>query len=413
MISKRRIASLLLAAAVTFSATFSVSSPMTAGAASLSDLQNKLSRLQKEEQALKKELATYKNDLNKQQEYVKSLNSQIANTTQQIDLMMEQIESLEQQVRRKQEDIDQAEREIQQKQDSIANQFTMLRLRLRAIAKSGNLTSLQMLLSSDDYVEYLIKDKVSRRVSQHDQQLIDEMELELTAISDAKERLEQEKGQLEAQKQQIEELKAKADEKKRSQEAMYAEVNRVIKKLQSQMNTVAQELEKTNAEMEKLDKEIKRLIQNTKSTGNYTDGTMYWPVPAVRYISSPFGTRWGKLHRGIDIANSPTTPAYGQDIVAAADGVVIYTNKSGYGGGYGLYIVIDHGLDSKGRKITTLYAHCSKVLVSEGDKVVGGKTVIGKVGSTGNSTGPHLHFEVRVDGTAVDPIANGYVKTSK
>ena len=120
--------------------------------------------------------------------------------------------------------------------------------------------------------------------------------------------------------------------------------------------------------------------------------------------------RWGKLHKGIDIANG-SIPIYGQNIVAAADGVVIYANKTNsWGGGYGYYIMIDHGKDSKGRTITTLYAHNSKVHVSVGDKVTGGKTVIAQAGSSGNVTGPHLHFEVRVNGTCVDPIANGYLK---
>jgi murein DD-endopeptidase MepM/ murein hydrolase activator NlpD len=118
------------------------------------------------------------------------------------------------------------------------------------------------------------------------------------------------------------------------------------------------------------------------------------------------------MHRGIDIANG-SIPIYGQNIVAAADGVVIYANKSGYGGGYGLFVMIDHGLDSRGRRIVTLYAHCSQVLVNVGDKVTGGQSVIAKAGASGNVTGPHLHFEVRVDGTAVDPIANGYVSRSK
>ena len=91
--------------------------------------------------------------------------------------------------------------------------------------------------------------------------------------------------------------------------------------------------------------------------------------------------------------------------------MVIYSNYSNtWGGGYGYYTMVDHGVDSKGRKIVTLYAHCSKMYARVGDKVVGGQTVLALAGSTGDVTGPHLHFEVRVNGTAVDPIANGYVK---
>ena len=137
---------------------------------------------------------------------------------------------------------------------------------------------------------------------------------------------------------------------------------------------------------------------------------MYWPVPTVRAISSYWGERWNKIHRGIDIANGPVK-VYGQNIVAAADGTVIlsnYTSTWGYGwsSGYGYSCVIEHGKNSAGQTVTTLYAHCSEMYARVGQKVVGGKTVIGKAGNTGNVTGPHLHFEVRLNGKSVNPYPN-------
>ena len=150
------------------------------------------------------------------------------------------------------------------------------------------------------------------------------------------------------------------------------------------------------------------MADDTSYNGKYKGGTMEWPVPAVHNISSGFGYRWGTLHKGIDIANG-SVPIYGKNIVAAADGKVIYTNTSGWGGGYGLFVMVDHGNDSKGRHIVTLYAHMSAVLVKTGDIVAAGATVLGRAGATGNVTGPHLHFEVRVNGTPVDPFSNGYL----
>lgn len=138
---------------------------------------------------------------------------------------------------------------------------------------------------------------------------------------------------------------------------------------------------------------------------------MYWPVPAVKNIASPFGTRYlggHSFHKGIDISEG-FVPVYGKPIYAAADGVVIsainYANTSGFG----YYVVIDHGYDENGVKITTLYAHCSEILVSAGQAVIGGETVIARAGDTGDAFGPHLHFEVWENGVAVDPVGNGYV----
>ena len=137
---------------------------------------------------------------------------------------------------------------------------------------------------------------------------------------------------------------------------------------------------------------------------------MFWPVPAVRNISSFYGMRWGRLHKVIDIANG-SVPVYGQNIVAAASGTVIYENHTNsWGGGYGYYLIVDHGLDKNGKKISTLYAHCSKIFARVGQKVTGGQTVLALAGATGDVTGPHLHFEVRENGTAVNPIAKGYIK---
>ena len=138
---------------------------------------------------------------------------------------------------------------------------------------------------------------------------------------------------------------------------------------------------------------------------------MLWPTPTCRVITSSFKYReqFGRWHNGLDIACYGD--AEGEPIVAAAAGKVRYANHyDTWGGGYGLYMMIDHGYDSEGRRILTVYAHCSEVLVYEGLEVEAGD-LIGYVGDTGNSYGAHLHFEVQVDGVAVDPVSNGYLST--
>lgn len=142
--------------------------------------------------------------------------------------------------------------------------------------------------------------------------------------------------------------------------------------------------------------EIGEATKGKDTVGRDTGGRMVWPVPGFAGITSHFGWRKdpiepGKIayHTGIDIGAN-----HGSNIVAAADGVV---KSAGWRGAYGLLVIIDHG-----NGIETYYAHCSQILVNEGDTVKM-QSVIAKVGSTGRSTGPHLHFEVRKNGTPVDP----------
>ncbi len=147
----------------------------------------------------------------------------------------------------------------------------------------------------------------------------------------------------------------------------------------------------------------KNLIYNDLygASDEYVGGEFMWPVPGYGYISSPYGYRtWSngyvEFHNGIDIAKGSQSSIMGAAIVASNDGVVI---RAAYNaGGYGYYIIIDHG---GGRM--TVYGHCNTLLVRVNDIVIQGET-IATVGSTGNSTGPHLHFEIRINGSNVNPV---------
>ncbi len=154
--------------------------------------------------------------------------------------------------------------------------------------------------------------------------------------------------------------------------------------------------EAAEAAEEKLIRDNKNAFQYSSNPVSYDGGQFMWPVPSTRYITSPYGYRihpvynYKKFHSGIDIGAS-----YGVDIVAAADGTVTLATTNG---GYGKCVIINHGSG-----ITTLYAHNSQLLVSNGQSVTRGQ-VVAKAGSTGVSTGPHLHFEVRVNGSTTDPM---------
>ena len=362
----------------------------TASAATKAELDQKLETLKKQETQLKNQLADAKNDLTASQHRKNLIDSQIANAKQQIDLLDSQVASVETQIAK-------AESEIADKKASIADTREKLGARMRAIAKRGNVSTLQMLLDTENYTDYLLKTKAMKLIAERDQATIDAYEAEMVKISAEQDALEEKKAELES-------TRAASTAKKKELDTLYAAAQSEVRKLQSTVSGYDSQLAAKKKEMEATEREITKLIQSTASTGKYNAKMMYWPVPTVRAVSSVFGSRWGTMHRGIDIANGPV-PITGQNIVAAADGVVIYANStSNWGGGFGYYCIVDHGLDSKGRSVTTLYAHCSVMYARVGQKVVGGKTVLAKAGSTGNVTGPHLHFEVRLNGLSVNPL---------
>ncbi len=135
---------------------------------------------------------------------------------------------------------------------------------------------------------------------------------------------------------------------------------------------------------------------SSNSSSSYTTGSsgmFAWPLPYTHTLTSTFGTRWGRLHGGLDISDGGV---YGQPIYASASGTVTFSG--GDNSGYGNYVIIDHGSG-----YTTLYGHCSSLVAVTGQYVNQGD-LIGYVGSTGNSTGPHLHFEIRLNGEKMDPL---------
>lgn len=372
-----------------------------AAAATISD---QIKQLEKEQADLKKQIASAKSDLADSKKTRDLYNSQIRNVQKQIDLLDKQVEDLDAQIKSKNATIADLETQVAANEKEAATVRKMLGERLNAIMKRGNFSTLQLLMNMDNYADYLVRAKLMEKVSEHDQKSIEELEKRLAEITDTEKKVQDEKAAVEAKKQEVETLRASSTGKKKELNTLYTAANAAYKQ-------DAAEVEALNKELEKTDADIKKLLASLNSSGSYVATSMFWPVPTVRALSSYFGTRWGRAHRGVDIANG-SIPIYGQNIVAAADGTVIYANStSTWGGGYGYYCMVDHGRDSKGRQVVTLYAHCSVMYARVGQKVVGGQTVLAKAGNTGNVTGPHLHFEVRLNGTAVDPL-KGYISVN-
>ena len=375
---------------------------MTASAKTLEELQQEASEINAR---LKKD----QNDQQDKQAELDDLNEKISNIKEQIQAYADQIKAKNAEIDALNQQISDKEAELDQRQADLQEQFTMLRERLNAVAKSGNVTTLQMLTDSDSYVDYLIKTKMMERISENDQKLMDEIEAEIESINGERENLENQKQSKQEEESSVQAMKNEKTSKSAELESDYAQLTSEKNQLDTAVSNDKSDQAAKTAEIAAKEKELQNATSGKSVAGKYKGGTMFWPVPTVHNISSGYGYRWGTLHKGVDISEGEV-PIYGEDIVAAADGVVIYVNDSStWGGGYGYHVIIDHGADSNGNRITTLYAHCSAIDVSVGQRVVGGQTVIAQAGATGDVTGPHLHFEVRVNGIAVDPIKNGYL----
>lgn len=334
------------------------------------------------------------------------IEEQIAAQIEEIELNQKIIDQMDAEIADINYEIGQMQVAIAEKEAQSAARMDELCSRLRAISKTGTLTSMvQMLLSSNNYTEYLIKSKAMERITAHTESLMAQLEEEMALINKDREAMEIKKAEVNEKRRPIAELQAENHLKKQELEARYSERNAVTDRLHQNIDKYNADIQHAKEEAAALQDQINQSIGlGYGSNLTYGAGSMSKPS-TCRLISSLYGPRWGVNHDGIDFCDSG---CYGSPIFAAADGVVSY---SGWFGGYGYTVMIDHGTDSNGNNVTTLYAHSSALYVSQGETVGAGQA-IAAIGSTGDSTGPHLHFEVRLNGWAVDPIGYGYVSAS-
>lgn len=403
------------------------------------DLQTQHEDLQTQQE----ELAAQRDDtaasLEQQQEQSAIIREQIDTKSAEIAVGEQLLAVLDSEIAQKQADIEQKETDIASLEQEVTDNQQTLRMRLRAISKKSVFSSfVQYLLGNSSYTNYLIGFKMTERVSEHDQALLDQLELDIQSIEHAKNTLKTDKAALEIERTQAADVQENMKADKESLQILYNESDALANEMAQHVEYLDQQIAETVEQQQALQNEIDNVIariiaaeeerrrreeeerkkaeangEEYESSGGlvFGAGSMTWPTPTCNLITSSFKWRefTGTWHKGIDTACYGD--AEGEPVVAAADGVVVTANdQDEWGMGYGYYMMIDHGDDSEGRRIITIYAHCSRIDISEGDTVEAGQQ-IGLVGNTGNSYGAHLHFEVVVDGTAVDPISNGYLST--
>lgn len=400
-VSTTRSLALLCALVMIVASLFSVT---TVSADEVADKREELNQLKQEQEELEKEIDSLGDSVDDQQKKVNGLWAQVNNLGKQIDGYRTKIDALDKQIKEQEARIAQLTDDIKAKEDELEAIIAKLKKRLHAMEKTGNYSPLQLLMSTASYEDYLLKNKIVQSIAKHDQGLIDKAEEEKAAIEKARTELEDKKKETEAEKKEQEESKSKLDAQYSQYDDTYTRAKNAQIALEKKLGTYEKKLAQVKRAEDELDREIAALLNGTPPTSTY-GGKMYWPAPGMNVISSPFGYRNSGFHGGTDIWGYG---CLGKPIVAAASGTVIKAQSMHYS--YGNFVMIDHGLDSAGRRIVTLYAHMRySPSVSVGQSVTGGSTQLGVIGNTGESYGAHLHFEVRVDNVRVDAVKNGYI----
>ena len=319
------------------------------------------------------------------------IDAQINNTIEQIDVLDERIALME-------ERISQKEKEMEKKQEEIDALNALFKERMNAMYRAGdNMNTLGLLLGADSYSQFLMRAEVVSSVAEHDQTLMAQLAAEKAELEEIQEGIQSDKQDVESDRTTMEEKKADLGTQMEQANARMQDIAAMEREFLANKEAMQAQMKEVQAEIDRIFQEI-----NRESQSPYVGGEMLWPAPSLSQITCEFGPRFGgsDYHTGIDISGSG---AYGATIVAANSGTVKVANTSftdGYG--YGKYVIVDHG-----GGMQTLYAHCSALNVTVGQYVSRGEK-IAEVGSTGWSTGPHVHFEVRKDGSSVNPI--GYLQ---
>lgn len=356
-----------------------------------SDLSGDLADLQKERERLEKELNKIENKRDSELEKKEIIDKQINTVREEIDIANKQLNTLN-------DELEQANDRLDEVSNEYAEAFEQSKDYIRLAYEGGTVSNIEIILSSGSIREFITRLEIVSEIMSYQRSMIKKLKESKEAIESTQQSIQDKQ-----QKQQAvtDALKSKENVLNTKQAASDAMVDSFNEK-EDELSTMLEEVERLEAELQaEIRKQLAEANRNPDS-GNanipVSDGFLYPLDTKWRIITSPFGNRVHpttgvyKLHTGVDIAGSGI---YGASIYASKSGTVL---KGGSHRAYGNYCLINHGDGT-----ATLYAHMSTLMTSVGSTVTQGQ-IIGKVGSTGYSTGPHLHFEILVNGEYVNPL---------
>ncbi|MBQ3847625.1 MAG: peptidoglycan DD-metalloendopeptidase family protein [Clostridia bacterium] len=384
---KYLIGSLLICVTVAFAAVFLCISGFSS--TSLEDLQNEIENKQNQSENIAEKINNLKDQKKSTEKTAAQNEAELARLRKELSKEYTEKEKALEELNDLKSTIEELDGSIAETQAKYEKNVTEFLERARIMYRYSDYSTLELVLESKNVLDFSTRANMYKHMISYDTNFLQEIE-------DLKNDLDSKKAYQESIKNDkesiITEINAMIAYLKASEENTLANYNSNINKLES----LKEQQEKLEKEEAVLDAKIKLLMAESKKY-TYEGGKMLWPAPSWTRISDVFGYRsvhpitgLPAFHGGIDIA-----APYGSNILAAAGGKVVVVS---YSSGSGNYIVVDHG-----GGIMTMYAHASKIVAKVGDTVKRGQ-VIALVGSTGASTGNHLHFEVRVDNTKVDPL---------
>ena len=383
-----KIIILILCVILLISSTFNISFAVTQDDAN--QVKEKINETEKQRQAVEASMSEVMKE-------IQALEGDIAAVEFNLQTLQTDLRELEGSILTLQENLNNAIKEYEERRETA-------RSRMLAQYKYGNTTFLDVLLHSTSLTDFLSNYYMVEQILNVDEDFLDELEKEREQIEKDKVELEEKKQKVETEKKEVEKQKVSLTNKKN-------EKNKKVATLGTQEAELQKQKEEYYAEYNKIQEELSRIArENAKNTtASYTGGILQFPCPNYAFVSSGFGGRSSPLaggssyHKGVDLAAS-----IGSSIVAAEAGTVISvysgcthnygkSRSCGCGGGFGNYLMVSHG-----NGLVTIYAHCTTIYASTGQNVNRGD-LIATVGTTGASTGGHLHFGVLLNGTYVDP----------
>ena len=403
----KKIISIILSVAFVFSLIGGTSTSY-ASTASLNDkkdkIQDKIDEAQSKIDALagqKKETKEYISALDVK---IQALKDKISTLKAEANELQGSINKVKGKIEKTENQIDDIQADIDAKQAEFDETFDEYCQRLRAMYVSGHASNLEVLLTSSDISSILTRSEMIKSVSKRDSDTLNglmekmnEIEKEKASLEKKRIELNEDKDKLQSQKKELDSNIATVNASKSELDAQISEANALMRKLNDQTAEYMETIEDNEDELAEIEAEIRRAqAANSGSMAGSTgsgahSGSLRYPTNSRRVSAGYPNYSSGRYHGGVDFPVRKGSPIY-----ASASGTVIIAKNLNYS--YGHYLVVDHG-----NGLSTLYAHNSKLLVGVGDHVNKGQ-VIARSGSTGNSTGPHCHFEVRVNGTRVNPF---------